>query len=296
MFCFILGKKINSSHTQHSQVRGKAPNQFMKRTHSEITPSEISVQFNVRGASIRKTGQSATLQLSNDNDISTNSVYLILTSQLKTLLEKYHVIFYNSSLHGWEDLPRDAHLSTDVLKRSNDDPDGLPILDVLLDDPHQLPNDKICTTSTIESFAVGMWHSKTAYNLVSLRRSATQLGADFVFSIANRMKNKKPLDAKFSNYVVPVKEYKTVLDFSLDTICGEYEWVCVEMGGIPLEDFVHPTKALYILGSEDNGISSMLRSACKHVVALSSVRSESYNVAVAGTMIMYDRHVKSLNC
>jgi tRNA(Leu) C34 or U34 (ribose-2'-O)-methylase TrmL len=273
----------------------------MKRSHSQITPSEISVQFNVRGASIRKTGQLGTLKLSNDNEISTDSVYLVLTSKISSeLLEKYHVIFYNNSLHGWEDLTLDAHLSTDVLKRSKEDPGALPILDVLLDDPRQLPDENcttssaVATTSVTNSFAVGMWHSKTAYNLVSLRRSATQLGADFVFSIADRMKNKKPLDETFRDHVLLVKEYKTVLDFSLDTICGEYEWVCVEMGGIPLEDFVHPAKALYILGSEDNGISSMLRSACKHVVALSSVRSESYNVAVAGTMIMYDRHVKSL--
>lgn len=30
-------------------------------------------------------------------------------------------------------------------------------------------------------------------------------------------------------------------------------WVVVEMGGTPLEEFVHPRNAIYVLGSEDHG-------------------------------------------
>ncbi len=30
-------------------------------------------------------------------------------------------------------------------------------------------------------------------------------------------------------------------------------WVVVEMGGTPLEAFVHPRNAIYVLGSEDHG-------------------------------------------
>jgi tRNA G18 (ribose-2'-O)-methylase SpoU len=108
------------------------------------------------------------------------------------------------------------------------------------------------------------------------------------------MRNKAPLNQVIVGKTIPVKEYKTLLDFSMDTVKDDYEWVCIEMGGTPLDEFVHPPRALYILGSEDNGVSSMLRSACKHVIELPAVRSESFNVAVAGTMVMYDRYVKSI--
>ena len=97
-----------------------------------------------------------------------------------------------------------------------------------------------------------------------------------------------------SAFPVPVRTYDTLLNFSVDTIQHGYEWVCIEMGGTPLSDFVHPKRALYILGSEDSGISAMLKSACKHVICLDAERSQSFNVAVAGSMVLYDRYVKSL--
>ena len=274
----------------------------LKRSHSQITPSQISVQFDVRGSSIRKTGH-ATLHPLTDEHIDTNSIFTILSNTVPSdVLCNYQVLYYNCSLHGWESLLRNAMLSVDVLKYNN----AVPILDVLLEDQRQLPDCAMTTTPSPSSspfpspspspssFAIGMWHSKTAYNLVSLRRSATQLGANFVFSISDRMRNKAPLNQVIVGKTIPVKEYKTLLDFSMDTVKDDYEWVCIEMGGTPLDEFVHPPRALYILGSEDNGVSSMLRSACKHVIELPAVRSESFNVAVAGTMVMYDRYVKSI--
>mgnify|MGYP001168151943 CR=1 FL=1 len=260
------------------------------------SPTEISVQFDVRGASIRKTGIATILQLTDDS-IDTDKLYTILQATVASnILSKYQILYYNCSLHGWETLQPNAMLSTDVLKYNNE----TPILDLLLEDVRQLPDLDLIedvhnnTTPALltPNFAIGMWHSKTAYNLISLQRSATQLGAQFVFSISDRMKNKEPLKQRVQGETIPIHEYKTLLDFSMDTISNEYEWVCIEMGGIPLNKFVHPKKAIYILGSEDSGISSMLRSACKHVIELSSVRSASFNVAVAGTMVMYDRHVK----
>ena len=103
------------------------------------------------------------------------------------------------------------------------------------------------------------------------------------------------------------------------------------MGGEPLETFKHPDQAIYILGSEDTGLpdsivqvplprsaptfppspcfafsetlrrllralTSRLRTrgaqAATHHVALPSERYESYNVAMAGSIVMYDRIAK----
>ena len=63
-------------------------------------------------------------------------------------------------------------------------------------------------------------------------------------------------------------------------------WVAIEMGGTPLQDFVHPPRAVYVLGSEDNGLNRPIVEACQCHVALPkwTGRSSSYNVAMAGTL------------
>ena len=49
---------------------------------------------------------------------------------------------------------------------------------------------------------------------------------------------------------------------------------------------------MYVLGAEDEGLPKSVRRACRHVVALPSIRSASYNVAVAGALVLYDRFMK----
>ena len=64
------------------------------------------------------------------------------------------------------------------------------------------------------------------------------------------------------------------------------------MGGTPLEEFIHPRNAIYILGSEDHGVPKAVVRGCREVVSLECVNYGSYNVAVAGSLVMYDRMVK----
>mmetsp|Transcript_6573 Transcript_6573/g.11571 ORF Transcript_6573/g.11571 Transcript_6573/m.11571 type:complete len:87 (-) Transcript_6573:57-317(-) len=64
------------------------------------------------------------------------------------------------------------------------------------------------------------------------------------------------------------------------------------MGGEPLETFTHPERAVYLLGSEDTGVPESVLLAAHHHVALPSVRYESFNVAMAGSIVMYDRLAK----
>ena len=64
------------------------------------------------------------------------------------------------------------------------------------------------------------------------------------------------------------------------------------MGGTPLEKFVHPRNAIYMLGSEDHGIPKSVVRGCREVVSLESEMYGSYNVAVAGSIVMYDRMMK----
>ena len=64
------------------------------------------------------------------------------------------------------------------------------------------------------------------------------------------------------------------------------------MGGVPLSQFKHPRNAIYILGSEDHGVPKNVLRACREVVSLEAVEYASYKVAVAGSIVMYDRMVK----
>ena len=66
-------------------------------------------------------------------------------------------------------------------------------------------------------------------------------------------------------------------------------WVAIEMGGEDLLTFEHPQNAIYLLGSEDNGLPDAVVQACHRHVALPSKRYDSYNVAAAGSIVMYDR-------
>ena len=50
-----------------------------------------------------------------------------------------------------------------------------------------------------------------------------------------------------------------------------------------------PQQAVYLLGAEDNGLPPRVLEKCHRLVSLPSVRTNSYNVAVAGSLVMYDR-------
>eukprot|EP00966_Prymnesium_polylepis_P085538 1980378-Prymnesium_polylepis.1 len=64
------------------------------------------------------------------------------------------------------------------------------------------------------------------------------------------------------------------------------------MGGTPLDEFEHPDRAVYLLGAEDTGLPKSVVHACHQHVALPAERYESYNVAMAGSIVMYDRIAK----
>ena len=56
-----------------------------------------------------------------------------------------------------------------------------------------------------------------------------------------------------------------------------------------LENFVHPERAIYLLGAEDHGLSEEMMRGCQ-IVQLPGERS--MNVSVAGSIVLYDRVVK----
>jgi tRNA G18 (ribose-2'-O)-methylase SpoU len=57
-----------------------------------------------------------------------------------------------------------------------------------------------------------------------------------------------------------------------------------------ITNFVHPPRAAYLLGAEDNGLPKKVLDKCHQLVMLDKVGS--LNVAVTGSIVTYDRITK----
>ena len=141
-------------------------------------------------------------------------------------------------------------------------------------------------------FGIGIVRGKTAGNAGVLWRSAAQLGAAFTFTVGARFeKEDDKTDAIAAWRRVPQFAYDDVAQLVTATPRGA-ALVGIEMGGQALATFAHPERCVYVLGAEDEGLPKAVRRACRHVVSLPAIRSASYNVAVAGALVLYDRFMK----
>ena len=136
-------------------------------------------------------------------------------------------------------------------------------------------------------FEIGIFHGKTEYNIGTLWRSAYQLGAAGIFTIGRRYKHQSGDTTKAWRHI-PLRHYLTFEDFKAN-LPYEAQIVGIEMEGRELAGFTHPKIAVYLLGAEDHGLPPEVLSMCHHVVSLESIGQLSYNVSVAGSLVMYHR-------
>lgn len=136
-------------------------------------------------------------------------------------------------------------------------------------------------------FEIGVYHSKTEQNIGTLWRSAYQLGASGIFTIGRRYRGQSS-DTCQAHRHIPLRHYQDFEEFNRFRPAGAI-LVGVEMGGIPIQEFTHPQRAIYLLGAEDHGLPPKIIERCNVLVSLSAVTRESYNVAVAGSIVLYHR-------
>ena len=136
-------------------------------------------------------------------------------------------------------------------------------------------------------FEIGVYHPKTEANIGTLMRSAYQLGAAGVFTIGHRYKPQASDTYKAYRHL-PVRHFATFAEFQ-EARPYAARLVGVEMGGKPLGQTSHPQTAVYLLGAEDHGLPPDVLAACQQVISLEAVGVASYNVAVAGSLVMYHR-------
>jgi len=139
-------------------------------------------------------------------------------------------------------------------------------------------------------FGIGIQNGKTPENLGVLWRSAQNMGASFIFTIGNRYA-KQACDTHKAVGAMPYFHYNTFDEF-YEMLPKGAMLVGVELNprSVPLETFEHPRRCVYLLGAEDHGLPKAAMEKSHHLVKFDTPKS--INVAVAGSIVMYDRNMK----
>ena len=139
-------------------------------------------------------------------------------------------------------------------------------------------------------FGVAAWHPKTGVNIGTLWRSAAILDAAFIATIGRRYPRQASDTTKTPRHT-PLWHFDTPEDFwehVPDGCCP----IAVEIDARakPLTTFVHPERAVYILGPEDGSLPDLIVKRAYAVVQIPG--AYCFNLAVAGSIVMYDRIAK----
>jgi tRNA (guanosine-2'-O-)-methyltransferase len=141
-------------------------------------------------------------------------------------------------------------------------------------------------------FGIGILNPKNQDNVGTLWRSASILGASFIFTIGNRIP-RQASDTTQAYRHIPFFYHNDFGEFY-----SRMPYDCMLVGveldekSVPIESYKHPNRSIYLLGAEDSGLTTEARSKCHEIIELPF---GNYNVAVAGSLVMYDRyrHIKS---
>lgn len=139
-------------------------------------------------------------------------------------------------------------------------------------------------------FTVGIYHTKTEVNVGTLMRAAWLYGAAEVFTIGRRYQ-RQASDTPNTAGSIPLHHYES-FDSMYDHMPYGAPLVAVEMSdrAVPLGEYRHPDRAVYLLGAEDHGLPPDILARCHQVVQVESLMPVSHNVAVAGSIVLWHRH------
>lgn len=136
-------------------------------------------------------------------------------------------------------------------------------------------------------FGLVMYNGKNALNWGSLVRTANLMEVDFIATIGKRWKQEGSDTLKTTRHI-PMFHFDT-----FDQLRQHMPENC-SIVGIELDDraknlknFVHPERAIYVLGAEDSGLPEEVINKCHHLIKLNG--RGSMNVAVAGSIVLYHR-------
>ena len=123
-------------------------------------------------------------------------------------------------------------------------------------------------------FEIGIYQGKSPINLGTLWRSAYQLGASGIFIIGNRFSlkyvNAQTTDTLHTYKHIPLRQYIDFKHFLLSKPV-DCSLIGIEIDGRSLTNYNHPERAIYLLGSEDKGLSNEILEQCNYILNLESI-------------------------
>lgn len=142
-------------------------------------------------------------------------------------------------------------------------------------------------------FGIGIYNGKTKENVGTLWRAAYLYGASFIFTIGKRFP-RQATDTPKTELQVPMYEHNTWEDF-VQNMPKNCFIACIEQNAKSrkLNDIKHPERVAYVLGAEDRGLPEKIMEG-NMVIEIPTLRVQSMNVAMAGSIVMYDRYIKGL--
>ncbi len=136
-------------------------------------------------------------------------------------------------------------------------------------------------------FSIGVQNPKTSTNYGTLFRTATIFNAAYIFTIGARF-TPQTSDTMRSERHMPAISFTDFDDFNKHRP-HSCPLIGVELidSAIPLAKFSHPQRCIYLLGAEDSGLSNEAIKHCQQIIKFPG--DYSLNVAVAGSIVLYDR-------
>jgi len=154
-------------------------------------------------------------------------------------------------------------------------------------------------------FGIGVLRPKHVKNLGVLWRSAQFMGAAFIFTVRDRFPAEArrnlvaadpalglPDDVGRSWERIPYLAFDSVEALRESVPMGRLVGIEQAPAALDLPRYEHPPRAIYLLGSEIDGLPDPALKACDDVVGIPT--SHSLNVAAAGAVVLYDRLAKQL--
>lgn len=142
-------------------------------------------------------------------------------------------------------------------------------------------------------FAIGIDGVKFNQNIGMLFRAAHAFGASYIFTIGHRYKTNQTDTTKASRHI-PLMAFNSAEHFK-SCIPRETTIVLIQYDSKQsrsIHNFIHPERAIYILGSEDYGISTDVKQLGNTSIYIPT--EQCLNVAMAGNIVLYDRQHKNI--
>lgn len=147
--------------------------------------------------------------------------------------------------------------------------------------------------------AICIYGSKFQCNVGTIMRSAYLYDYDVIYTIGERYK-RMATDTVNAGKHIPITRLQ---DFDQLYAVAKYTEASVVMVELSkrskrLHNYTHPNNVIYVLGAEDTGIpESIIDKHVEHgfdVLEIPTPQKYSMNVAVAGSIVMYDRYCKEI--